>query len=139
MKALTIHAPWAWAIVAGHKRVDNRTWSTSYRGTLAIHAGASRASDAAALKLFKRLGIDAPAEFTRGAIIGTVELVGVVRRGDLFVPDWVEGDPFTSGPVFWLLGNPRALKTAIECAGQRGLWTPSLHHDAADAISKQAE
>lgn len=39
MRALTIHGPWAWAIAAGHKTVENRSWTTNYRGTLAIHAG----------------------------------------------------------------------------------------------------
>ena len=38
MKALTIRQPWAWAIAAGHKRVENRTWTTTYRGYLMIHA-----------------------------------------------------------------------------------------------------
>lgn len=43
MYALTIKQPWASAIMAGLKRVENRTWRTDYRGPLAIHAGLSRA------------------------------------------------------------------------------------------------
>lgn len=27
MKSLTVKQPWAWAIVAGHKRVENRSWT----------------------------------------------------------------------------------------------------------------
>ena len=42
MYALTIHQPWAWAIMAGIKRVENRTWRTSHRGPLVIHAGKHR-------------------------------------------------------------------------------------------------
>lgn len=40
MKALTVQQPWAWAIVHGGKDVENRTQAWSYRGPLAIHAGA---------------------------------------------------------------------------------------------------
>ncbi|MBB3041198.1 hypothetical protein [Nocardioides soli] len=40
MKALTVQQPWAWAIVHGGKDVENRTQAWSYRGLLAIHAGA---------------------------------------------------------------------------------------------------
>jgi hypothetical protein len=42
MRALTLHRPWAWAIAAGHKRVENRTWrppSFILRQRIAIHAG----------------------------------------------------------------------------------------------------
>lgn len=41
MYALTVKQPWASAIMAGLKRVENRTWRTDYRGPLAIHAGSS--------------------------------------------------------------------------------------------------
>jgi hypothetical protein len=39
MKALTLHQPWASAIAEGIKAVETRSWATSYRGPLAIHAG----------------------------------------------------------------------------------------------------
>lgn len=42
MKCLTICQPWAWAIVHGPKRIENRTWPTNHRGKLLIHAGKSR-------------------------------------------------------------------------------------------------
>jgi hypothetical protein len=39
MKALTVQQPWAWAIFHG-KDIENRTQLWTYRGPLAIHAGA---------------------------------------------------------------------------------------------------
>jgi hypothetical protein len=39
MEALTLHQPWATAIAEGIKTIETRSWSTSYRGPLAIHAG----------------------------------------------------------------------------------------------------
>lgn len=38
-KALSIMQPWAWLIVNGHKDIENRDWTTRYRGPVAIHAG----------------------------------------------------------------------------------------------------
>ena len=43
MKALTICQPYAEMIANHEKPIENRTWPTSYRGPLAIHAGKSRA------------------------------------------------------------------------------------------------
>lgn len=39
MRAITVRQPWAWAIARGGKDIENRSWGTSYRGLLAIHAG----------------------------------------------------------------------------------------------------
>ena len=44
MKALTVLQPYAWAIVTGLKKIENRTWPTSHRGELLIHAGLSAAT-----------------------------------------------------------------------------------------------
>ena len=38
MKALTIQQPWATLVAIGAKRIETRSWRTSYRGPLAIHA-----------------------------------------------------------------------------------------------------
>lgn len=42
MKALTLHQPWASLIAIGAKRIETRSWATSYRGPLAIHAAARK-------------------------------------------------------------------------------------------------
>lgn len=38
MKVLTLHQPWASLIALGVKTIETRSWSTTYRGPLAIHA-----------------------------------------------------------------------------------------------------
>jgi hypothetical protein len=38
MKIITIRQPWAHLIVNGSKNIENRTWPTSYRGPVLIHA-----------------------------------------------------------------------------------------------------
>lgn len=42
MKVLTLHQPWASLIALGVKSIETRSWSTKYRGPLAIHAGAKK-------------------------------------------------------------------------------------------------
>ena len=39
MKVLTIKQPWATLIMQGDKRFEFRSWKTTYRGDLLIHAG----------------------------------------------------------------------------------------------------
>lgn len=40
MKALTLWQPWASLVALGVKRIETRSWSTRYRGRIAIHAAA---------------------------------------------------------------------------------------------------
>jgi len=85
MKALSIRQPWAWAIVAGHKKFENRSWKTSYRGPLIIHAGKqfrfSELHDMAGYAMAD--GFDLPEheeDYPKGGIIGVVDLVDIVTR-----------------------------------------------------------
>ena len=39
MKALTLYQPYASLIAVGAKTIETRSWGTSYRGGLLIHAG----------------------------------------------------------------------------------------------------
>lgn len=40
MRAITLTQPWATLVAIGAKKIETRSWSTSYRGPLLIHAGA---------------------------------------------------------------------------------------------------
>src|SRR5947207_1541600 len=85
MKAVSVHQPWAWAILSAGKTVENRTWATRHRGPLLIHAGRARKSyqrqDAAAWRVL--YGVELPAwdDLTTGAIVGVVDVVDCVRVG----------------------------------------------------------
>lgn len=39
MKVITLIQPWATLIALGEKQIETRSWSTKYRGEIAIHAG----------------------------------------------------------------------------------------------------
>lgn len=123
MKALTVDPLWAWAILAGYKIVENRTWRTAHRGRIAIHAGQNKSRDAEPLRLFDRLAITPPDEETtnelRGRMLGTIEIVDIVAF-DAHLP--IADNPFATGPWCWLLKNGVWLESHIAVPGRLGLW-----------------
>lgn len=97
-RAISIRQPWAWLIVNGIKTVENRTWRTSHRGPLLIHAGQTMAfgqQDYAdfLLVMHDEAGIILPdyANIQRGGIVGSVNLVDCVTTcKDPIDADWHE-------------------------------------------------
>jgi hypothetical protein len=120
MKALSIHQPWAWAILHAGKTVENRTWSTKYRGPFLIHASKTRSSydREARLDWSKLYGVALPKweELVVGAIVGVVEVVECLPASQVDPGPWVEG------PVCWILANPRAFSNPKALRGAQGLF-----------------
>jgi hypothetical protein len=131
VKCLSIHQPWAWAILHAGKAVENRTWPTSHRGPLLIHASKSRASydaqDAVAWR--QRYGVELPPwdSLTIGALVGVVELAACVQASGAGISAeqkaWLDAHPFTEGPVCWVLKYPRAFAEPIPYRGAQGIFT----------------
>lgn len=119
MKALTVRQPWADLIISGAKDVENRSWSTKYRGPLAIHAASAvaRASD---VEQWCPDGVYGRAMSIRGLkntgiIVGTVELVDVVQDSS---SPWA-----ILGHHHWILANPQSLiGDDVPVKGRLGLW-----------------
>lgn len=125
MKALTICQPYAHLIALGEKRVENRTWSTDYRGWLAIHAGKSR----------KFLDTDGQDErrypdMAFGAIVVVCRLTECVSElggiSDLILkrPEllWLTTHEHVEGPWCWILEDVIRLTDPLSCRGERGLF-----------------
>lgn len=128
--ALTLYQPWATAIVRGAKTIENRGWSTDYRGLLLIHAGKKWDADGAAW-IYDTFDLEFGADTSvRGAIVGAVDLVEVTS-------DPEEADPWAfEGSYHWRLGNAIAFETPIPMRGKLGLWSadpsailPQLTHE----------
>lgn len=117
MKALTVRQPWAWAIISGRKRVENREWSTSVRGRIAIHSSQKPDRDwgRLAAMLEDAATWNACYESPNGTILGTVELVDCVEESDHY--------SFTGGPYGFVLANPRPLRRPIQVRGRQRFWT----------------
>ena len=88
MKAISLWQPWASAIAAGVKTVETRSWPTSYRGPLAIHAAKRWTAQEEAFwveyvfddprspnsEAFSKLGIHSCLHLPKGCIVATCEL-----------------------------------------------------------------
>ncbi len=88
-KALSVRQPWAWAIVAGLKDIENRSRFAVSKGGLdprrvCIHAskGMTRDEYEGAREFMAYLGVECPRpdELVRGAIIGAVTVEAVVKE-----------------------------------------------------------
>jgi hypothetical protein len=102
MKAISIQQPWAWAILHAGKRIENRSWSTRWRGPLLIHAGKAWSSSQEGDRryLISCFGLDVPQGLPLGGIVGLCDLVDVITAS----PDrWFEG------PFGWVLDNVEPL------------------------------
>jgi hypothetical protein len=136
MKALSIRQPWAYLICKGLKDVENRSWSTEFRGRIYIHTG---------LK-FDKYGFDkitgqfSPVDiktkmillatfikgaFTLGAIIGEVDIVNCRYRfpeeNDNLYSVWHE-----PGRYGFILANPVFYEHPLPCKGRLRFFEPDL-------------
>lgn len=120
IKALTVKQPLAWAIIAGHKDVENRSWRfpQPLGSTIAVHAGQ---------KLVDHLPVTVsiPEDFPRGAIVGFADVVDdhhadecVTASGALCSP-WAYPDA-----RHWALRNARPLGEPIPTRGYLWLFVP---------------
>lgn len=125
-RVLSIKQPWAsliirpdlpecsrdrldWLRTQARKNVENRTWSTAYRGPLWIHAGLDYDLDGLAalwenmpsLRPFLRESAPGGPHDLRGGIIGKATLIDVVQANRSI---WF------AGPHGWLLGAPEIVK-----------------------------
>ena len=112
MKAISIHAPWTELIMRGHKDVENRSWPTSYRGPLLIHA--TKKIDIPAWGIYHRQ-YDIQRCQT-GVILGVVELIACSKK-KIGNTRW-----HTEGFYGYYLENPRCFHDPIPYKGQQRLY-----------------
>lgn len=147
MKAITLTQPWAALVATGEKAVETRSWSTSYRGDIAIHAGKglkpvggrSGLIEICNTRPFQKClhqhgyvthnHVDFHTEPTSrmefGAIIAIAELYEVVPTVQI-APSLSENElafgDYSDGRFAWLLRNVRPLSSSIPAKGALGLW-----------------
>lgn len=154
MYALTVWQPWAWAIGAGIKTVENRDWVPNWRllkdgDDLAIHASvhAPTREDMKRFRFAARGHVvptssesnELGATWGRGRIVAVATFTGIARSKDELQESqrqwWV-------GKYGWLLSNVRQLNlsTAPKVLGQQGLWTlpAGVEHLVAGQLSRPA-
>jgi hypothetical protein len=121
VNALTVCQPWAWAIVEGHKTVENRRWTPHIESGswIAIHAGKStKWLDHGLRDLWSREINPCIVETEYGAIVGVVRYCGWVKPQEAHGKD----RQFAFGPYCWILRDPVAIDP-VPCSGAQGIWT----------------
>jgi hypothetical protein len=137
MNAITLFQPYATLAVLGIKRFETRSWSTNYRGPLAIHAAKAfpRAERAFAASPAVRYALrNHPLPLPRGAVLGVCELTGVTPTNLIVAPElplgmadevmlsqFLFGD-FAPGRFAWTLVNIWQLARPIPAAGFQKIW-----------------
>ena len=70
MKAITLWQPWASLLACGAKKYETRSWTTKYRGEIAIHA-AKKPIEKTLNEMFPRI---------EGVTAAEIEFIGAVRE-----------------------------------------------------------
>jgi len=124
VKAVTLHQPWASAIIAGVKRWENRSWIPRELRTesivwLGIHAG--KGTDIAAdLDLLREEWPGMPeGDWPRG-LLGFARFDGAGHISSF--PD-AQADPWAIGPNVWHISQVLRLDQPIPMKGAQGVWT----------------
>lgn len=121
LKALTIRFPYAALLVSGLKTIECRSWPTSHRGPLLIHAGKSkRALPEEFAPLLDRIPPDILA--ARGVCLGMVDLVDCrPARPDDRTAMLIGAAP-AKGDYAWVVANPRVFDRRPKAKGRLNLW-----------------
>ena len=128
MKAITLWQPWATLVAVGAKPFETRSWSTHYRGLLAIHA-AKTGKDIAQYRGRPKI----EQALARGGYCFETLPLGVVvctaRLEDVLPAEMVArqgladdfGD-YSPGRFAWHLVDVRPLAEPQPATGRQGFW-----------------
>ncbi len=146
IRALTLWQPWASLVAWGEKRVETRSWGTTYRGPLIIHAAKTfpvEAREAAFTEPFRSALVAHGLTMLRGLPLGAFVAVAELENCKRITPQYAAtlsdqerafGD-YAPGRVAWELSNICPLPSPLPARGAMGLWTPD--GDAASLLTAQ--
>jgi len=104
---LTVRQPWASLLVEGVKDVENRSWTTCYRGPLWIHAGTVAADEV-------QIAARYPLDYPRRVLLGLVDLTAIRVDSE---SEWAE-----EGWFHWLVKPIGVLSHPLPISGKQMLW-----------------
>lgn len=118
LRVLSLRQPWAFALLNG-KNVENRKWSTSYRGRFLIHAAGSMTrreyADAAAFCAARGLSLPPPEKLAYGGLVGSAVLSDVLPRAT--AAEEHHDSWRMAGQYGFVISDARALPAFIPCPG----------------------
>lgn len=143
MKIISLHQYWASLMAHGFKKIETRSWSTSYRGWLAIHAAKTKAwrdeyKGSYAEKMLSSVGYKTFDDLPFGAIVCIVNLTDCESTNVLNLPsgllssqEKLFGD-YSANRFGWQTKDCFRLTEPIPFRGQQGMW--KLHESIVSEI-----
>lgn len=127
MKVLSIKEPWATLIASKQKYIETRSWKTSYRGELYIHASKKliNKKDEKIQELLKLLPTQ---EMNYGKIICKCELVDCIYMDEKFINEIKQNKQeyicgyYQIGRFAWILEKMELIQPKIEAKGKLNIW-----------------
>ena len=145
--ALTLRQPWGSLVALGAKHIETRSWRTSYRGWLAIHAAKTLPTAERLLceqepfrtALLRDTTLDPTrpltAQLPRGSVLAVAWLNSCLPMETIEPPDEPErsfGD-YAPGRYAWYLSQVYRLPQPVPARGKLGLWRIELPMPVGDA------
>ena len=131
VRAVTLWEPYASAVAALGKDIENRGWPPgSFRGLILVHAGLS--TDRAALRHLPR-----DLELHRGAVVAVARISGAHTDCDGQCSTWADPE----AEWHWELSDVVQLPTPVtQVKGRQRIWVPDddLRHRVAAALPQTA-
>lgn len=127
MKVISLTEPFATLIKEKKKRIETRSWKTSYRGELYIHASSTRVPKE--WKENKGLMNLVQEELTFGKIICKCNLVDCIEMTEEWIDKIKKEQPeeyvcgiYEKGRYAWILEKIEPLEEPITVKGHLGIW-----------------
>ena len=134
-KAVTLYQPYASFMAVNEKRLETRSWSTNYRGTVFIHAGMrlpahGSPEEAHARELLRgsaHLSETPLLSLPRGVLISCGTLVDCVRMDEAFCARMEDTREYqlgwyAPGRYAWMFEDMQPLPELVPIKGQLSLW-----------------
>lgn len=121
MKIITLKQPWATIIAEGLKYYEFRSWKTSYRGELLIHAGGG--VDTEAMKRFSSLNLKYP----KYRVVAKVNLVDCIKLNEEISKSISKENEYIYGTnnkdgYAWKIDNIKKINSEEEIKGKLSIW-----------------
>lgn len=156
MKIISLHQPWATLLVLGKKKIETRSWSTAYRGPLAIHAAKKLLPHFGQIcnsepfnTALKTAGYDELECFEFGKVIGAVTLSQIATTEEIIDPgvefpgDFCDAFTFTEtffgnyepGRFGWLCTHPIKFPSPFPLTGRQRIFNWNVEEcDSCDGV-----
>lgn len=127
MKVVSLIEPWGTLIKTGIKKIETRSWKTTYRGPIYIHTSLKTISkkDEHKNALLKLIPYE---KIKYGYIIAKANLVDCILMDEEFIKnikknknEYLTGE-YSIGRYAWILENITPLEKPIKAKGHLGIW-----------------